>query len=69
MRLQVEDQDEDARIVLADDGATVVVVKAGLLPARAEAVMARVLDLLDNGGQVVAYPSDVLIGDSLNEST
>lgn len=46
MRLQVEDQDEDARIILGDDGVVAVVVRDHLLSDRAEIVFARVLSLL-----------------------
>lgn len=46
MRLQVEDQDEDARIVLGDDGVVAVIVRDHLLSDRAEIVFARVLSLL-----------------------
>lgn len=67
MKLQVEEQGQDARIVVADDGATVVIVRPGVLSERGVAVMSRVLGLLDNPEQVVAYPSGVLLRDSVEE--
>lgn len=46
MRLQVERQNEDARVYLDADGVTVVAVKPGLLSHRAEVVIARALALI-----------------------
>lgn len=69
MRLHVEEQEQDARIVLADDGATVVIVKRGLLSGRAEAVVRRVLHVLDNPSQVVPYPGELHLGDAVDEVT
>lgn len=68
MRLQVEEQDQDARIV-SRDGETVVIMKAGLLSPRAERVIAQVLLLLDDPGDVAVYPTEVGVGDSINEPT
>lgn len=62
LRLQVEDQEQDARLI-DNDGETVVILRAGLLSPRAEAVVGRVLHLLDHPSQVVAYPRDVLLRD------
>lgn len=61
MRLQVEEQEEDARIVL-DEGAVVVIVQERLLSDRAEIVFARVLALLHERREVAAGPLEVAVG-------
>ena len=67
MRIRTADQDQDARIVVDDDGVTAVIFQAGLLSARSEAVVRRVLSLLDNPSEVVPYPGNLGYGDPVDE--
>lgn len=63
LRLQVHDQDEDAVIYTDDDGVTVLAVRRGLLPDRAELVLRRAIVLLgEHLTDVVAEPKQKACG-------
>lgn len=59
MRLLVADQIDDAVLTLGSDGATLVVVKRGLLSRRAELALSQALVLADQPVDEVPYPDEV----------
>lgn len=67
MRLQERDQEEDAVLTLGGDGATVIVVRRGLLTRRALTAMGLALALVDEPVEVVPYPEKFGVGHAVEE--
>lgn len=69
VRVQVEEQAEDARLYLDDDGQVVVAVQPGLLSEKAERVIGKVLALLgEYFGEVPPYPVELVSREPLHQT-